>query len=87
MEPSDLERYLLSGDSHLRNFDRWRGDASSQFEIVADHLDVVKHLFEISRYRHLFDRIREFAIFDPDTGGAARVIAGYEINTETDGLG
>src|SRR5690349_24164479 len=41
---SSMLDFSIPGHGHLGNFDRWRCDAAAQFDIIADRLDVLKHL-------------------------------------------
>ena len=63
--------FSIPGHGHLGNLDRWRCDAAAQFEIIADRLDVLKHLVEISGNGNLFHGISDLAVFDPQPRGAA----------------
>ena len=42
-----------------------QGTRTTLSQIVADHLDVLQHLFEVAGDRNLFDRKSELAVFDP----------------------
>src|SRR5919109_4290644 len=78
---------LTARHRHLRDFDGWRCDSAAHFEIVAHHFDVFHHLLEIARDGDLFDRIAQFAVFDPDAGGAAGIVSGDEVDAETTEFG
>src|SRR5262249_1736864 len=54
----------------------------AELEVPAYHLDVLHHLPEVAGDGDLLHGIREFAAFDPESHGAARVIAGREVDAE-----
>src|SRR5471030_1141825 len=62
---------------------RRRIDAVTKFQIVGRH-----HRFEyfeqMARDRHLAHRIGDLAVLDPETGGAAAVVAGHAVDAGTD---
>src|SRR4051794_20037407 len=63
-----------------------RIDAVAEFQVVGcDHR--FEHRQQMARDRHLADGVGEFAILDPEAGGAAAVIAGDAIDAGTDQVG
>src|SRR5215471_14017479 len=63
-----------------------RSGAGTEFEIVGDG-HASEYLVEIARDSHLADRMRDFAVLDPEAGGAAAVIAGDAVNPHAHQLG
>src|SRR3954465_7984394 len=68
-------------DAHRR-----RIDAVAELEIVR-RLHRLEDLEQMAGYRHLAHGISEFAVLDPEAGGAATVIAGDAVDTRADQIG
>src|SRR5208282_3480996 len=56
-------------------------------EIVADHLDAGHHVFQVARDGDFIHRIGEFAVLNPYSARAPRIIPGDHVHAETDDLG
>src|SRR5512146_519627 len=76
--------FLLAGDGHSIYTKGRASECAAEFEVVADFGDVVEHVVEVAGDGDLLDRVVEFAVLDPQAAGAAREIAGDEIDTETE---
>ena len=46
-------------------------NAAAKIDIVTDFNDTPEHLAQIRGNGHFLDRVIEFAVFNPETGGAA----------------
>src|SRR5262249_29019943 len=77
----------VTRNHHFRDLDRRAGDAATIHQIAADDFNVPEHLLQIAGDRNLLDGIGKFAILDPESSGAARIIACHHINTEPDQFG
>src|SRR5208282_208125 len=56
-------------------------------EVVADHLDAGHHIFQVARDGDFIHRIGEFAVLNPYSARAPRIVPGNHVHAETDGLG
>src|SRR6185369_2883002 len=72
---------------HAPNQERGRNDASSEIEIVSNHLNRVEHFFEIAGDRYALDRKGQFAVFDPDSRCRPRIVSGNNIHAKPEQLG
>src|SRR5262249_20148076 len=79
-------RPSCSGNGHLRDEGGGGIDGAAQFEIVG-RLEVAKHGLEIGGNGDLAYRKGHRAVFDPEAGGAAAVIAGDTVHPHADELG
>src|SRR6202012_1597474 len=70
---------LTSPKRQALDAQRWSVNAVAELKVVGRH-----HRFEdieqMARDRHLADRIGELAIFDPEAGSAAAVVAGDTVD-------
>src|SRR5712692_6858531 len=78
---------LLSADSQAVNADGGRGHAAAEFEVAPEVGDVVEDVVQVSRNGDLFDRKGQFTVDDPESRGAARVVAGNQVHTHAEKLG
>src|SRR5262245_20383689 len=76
----------VPGHHHPPDQERRRDGAVAQDQVVADAFDRREHLEQIAGHRHLFDRIRELAVLDPEPGRAPRIVAGHAVDAEADQL-
>src|SRR5439155_16773786 len=65
---------------------RRRVDAVSEFQIVGGN-QRFEHWQQMARDRHLADGISDLAVLDPESGGAAAVIAGHPVDAGADQVG
>jgi hypothetical protein len=77
----------FSTDGQAVDADGGTGDGAAEFEVVSDFRDVEEKLFQISGDRDLFHGISEFAIGNPETGSAARIVAGDEVHALAEKFG
>src|SRR5260370_10846970 len=68
-------------DAHRRSI-----DAITEFQVVGGH-QRFEYLEKMPRDRHLAHRIGDLAIFNPETGCAAAVVAGHAIDARTNQVG
>src|SRR6185503_10751014 len=64
-------------EGHVRYAERRRGRRAAQLEVVRDQVDSLEDLVEVRSDRHLADRERQLAAFDPETLSTAREISGH----------
>src|ERR1044072_2975959 len=65
---------------------RRRVDAVAEFQIVGGD-ERFEHRQQMARDRHLADGIGDLAFLDPETGGAAAVVAGHAVDAGADQVG
>src|SRR5215469_2793296 len=63
-------------DGHLPDQDRRRFNGMAELQIRGDLLDIQQHLLQVSRNGDFRDGICKLSIFDPQSYGAAGIIAG-----------
>src|SRR5579859_5288014 len=78
---------LLSRHGHAFNPQRRRGHRAAKFQVTPNLTDVVEHLFEIAGNGNFFDGKSQFAVFDPQTAGAAREISGDQVYAKAQKFG
>ena len=78
---------LLPTDGHLPDQQRRRRHRAPKFQVGARSLHVHQHLLQIRRDGDLRNRIRELAVLNPQAGGAARIVAGYDVDALADQFG
>src|SRR5476649_2863446 len=71
---------------HAFDADGGRVDAVAEFQVVGGH-KMGEHILEVSRDSNFRDRKRDLAIFDPEAGRAAAVIAGHAIDSHAHQFG
>src|SRR5882724_9549388 len=75
-----------TGNRHAVDTQGRRIRAVAEHEIVGGR-EFAVHVLEIARDSDLAHRICKFAVLDPETGRAARIIAGDAVHPHTDQLG
>src|ERR1700676_1030111 len=75
-----------AGKGHAFDADGGRVDAVAEFQVVGGN-KMGEHVFEISRDGAFRNRKGDLAIFDPEPGCAAAVIAGHTIDSHAHQLG
>src|SRR3984885_15791818 len=75
---------LLTADGHLPDQQRRRCHRAPKFQVGAGGLYLHPHLPQIRRDGDLRNRIRKLAVFNPQAGGAARIIAGDDVDALAD---
>ena len=60
---------------------------AAEFKIVADLRNVVQHVLEIAGDGDLFNRVSQFAVFNPQAAGAAGEVAGHQVHAKAEKLG
>ena len=56
---------------------------AAKFQVVGDGGDVVEHLLQVAGDGDLLDGEGQLPVFNPQTGGAAGVIAGHHVDAES----
>ncbi len=79
------EAFLRLATGYRHAFDpQCRGvDAVFDFQIIGG-AQVREHIVQVAGNGDLADRVGDFAIFDPETTGPARIVAGHAIDAKTD---
>src|SRR6202035_1587245 len=75
----------FTGNGRALHAQRWRIGAVAENEIVGRRKPA-EHVLEIAGDRHTGDRPGDLAVFDPETGSTAAVIAGYHVDAHADQL-
>src|SRR4051794_7108701 len=78
---------LFTANGHLSNLQCRGGDRAAEDQVGADGFDAHQHLLEVARNGHFGNREGQFAVADPQTYGAARIIAGDDIDAEAHHFG
>src|SRR5258708_21214556 len=81
---SGLDSVLLATDGHLPNTEGRRGNGAAELEAGPDVGDVADHVTEIAGNGDFGDWVSEFAVLDPESGGAERAIAGDGVAGRSD---
>src|ERR1035437_3919303 len=79
--------WLGTSDHHAFDAEGGGSGGGAEDEVVADGGDVLIHVLEVAGDGDLFDGVGEFAVFDPEAGGALGVVSGDEVDAEAHGLG
>src|SRR5260370_36285259 len=77
---------LSATNTHLRNYQSRGGHGAAKLQVRADSFQVHQHLLQRAGDGDLRNWKGQLAIANPETGGAAGIIPGDDINTETDQL-
>src|SRR3954471_2249827 len=77
----------LSRNGHVVDQDRAGRAAAAHQHVAADRADALEHVSQITGDGDLLHRIADLAAFDPVAGGAARVVAGDEVDAVAEELG
>src|SRR5947208_3638302 len=85
--PPALRCGLLATDRHLPYHEPRRTERASEFQIAADHLDPHQHLLERGSDGDFGDRVGRLAALDPNSNGAAGIIAGDGVDAVADQFG
>src|ERR1035438_3896317 len=75
---------LFAANGHLSNLERGRGHGTAKLQVVANLFHAQQHLLQITGNGDFGNRERELAVAYPQTRGAARVIAGDDVDAHAD---
>src|SRR5437667_6917988 len=78
---------LSSTDGHLSNTKSRSGSRAAKLQIRSNVFQIFEHLEQIACDGHLGNRECQLAVADPEAGGAAGVVAGDDIGSESHQLG
>src|SRR5262245_20807983 len=80
-------RMSVPGDGHALDENRAAGAAAAHHDVVADGADAAEHVAQVAGDGDLLHREADLAALDPVAGGAARVVAGDEVDALAEQLG
>ncbi|RMR05501.1 hypothetical protein ALP93_101138, partial [Pseudomonas syringae pv. helianthi] len=72
---------------HALDQDRTGADVTAQFKIAANGDDLLEHVTHVAGNGHFLNRELNFAVFDPETRCAPRIVAGNHVQAATHQLG
>src|SRR5215831_14510354 len=76
-----------SRDGHVLDEDRAAALGAAHHGVAPASDDAAVYVLQVSRHGHLLDRERDLAVLDPIARGAARVVAGDEVDAVAEQLG
>src|ERR1039458_3624012 len=77
---------LVAANCEPVNAERRRGHRAAELQIVRNLGDVEEDFLQVSRHGDLFNRISKLSARDPQAGGAAGIIAGYQVRAVAEEL-
>jgi hypothetical protein len=83
---AEVEKSLFARDGHAIDPQRWRSSRPAKFQVIANLRNIIEHVFEIARDRHLFHWISKLAIFNPQPAHSAGKITGDRVHAKAEKL-
>src|SRR5262249_13519022 len=78
---------LPSPNRHFSNTQRRSRGRSAKLQVRSDVFQILQHISQVSRDGYLRNRESQLAVPNPEARGAARIVAGYDIDPEAHQLG
>src|ERR1035438_8680545 len=75
---------LFAANGNFSDLERGRGHGAAKLQVVANLFHAQQHILQITGNGDLGNRERQFAVAYPQTRGAARVIAGDNVDAHAD---
>src|SRR5215469_18032518 len=75
---------LFAANGHLSDLQCRTGYGAAEFQVGTDDLHIHEHIAQIAGDGDFRNGVGEFAVADPEARGAARVVAGDDIDAHSD---